>query len=234
MVNAERVEQLAVSALRGLLVNRVELKKAVLSLGLYSDQIARMLRRGPLASRRIELMDNIQLRELFLALVPRAEVTTSQLRLLVSCYELSRFLAWDGAGIFTKSALRPAHGADRFRLVYAPAFLICGHPYFALPINPRSDEPGTPDPELVRLLEEAVDLRKFMLENRSLPLAKLATKRGIGATKFARLMRVNYLAPDIQASIVDGTQPSDLTKGRILFGSLPLDWEQQRQLLGFH
>jgi site-specific DNA recombinase len=47
-------------------------------------------------------------------------------------------------------------------------------------------------------------------------------------------MRVNYLAPDIQAAIVDGTQPADLTRGKILFGSLPLDWEQQRHLLGFH
>jgi site-specific DNA recombinase len=118
--------------------------------------------------------------------------------------------------------------------VYAPAFLVCGHPYFALPVNPRSNQGGSPDIELVRLLEEAADLRKFMLENRSMPLGKLATKRGIGPSKFARLMRVNYLAPDIQASIVDGTQPPDLTRGKILYGSLPLDWEQQRQLFGFH
>ena len=234
MVNADRVEELAVSALQGLLVNRVDLKNAILSLGLYSDQIARMLRRGPMASRRIELMDNVQLRELFLAVVPRADVTTSHLRLLVSCHELSRFLAWDGTGVFTKSELRPSHGADRFRLVYAPAFLICGHPYFALPVNPRSTEGGTPDVALVHLLDEAADLRKFMLDNRTVPLPKLATMRGIGPSQFARIMRVNYLAPDIQAAIVDGTQPSDVTRGRILYGSLPLDWEQQRQLLGFH
>ena len=157
LVNADRVEQLAVSALQGLLVDRVQLKQAVLSLGLYSDEVRRSLRRGQMASRRISLMDNIQVRELFLALVPRAEVTGTQLRLLVSCHELSRFLTWDGQGIFKKSELRPSHGADRFRLVYAPAFLVCGHPYFALPINPRSAELGNPDPDLVRLLDEAAD-----------------------------------------------------------------------------
>lgn len=234
LVNADRVEQLAVSALQGLLVDRVQLKQAVLSLGLYSDEVRRSLRRGQMASRRISLMDNIQVRELFLALVPRAEVTGTQLRLLVSCYELSRFLTWDGQGIFKKSELRPSHGADRFRLVYAPAFLVCGHPYFALPINPRSAELGNPDPDLVRLLDEAADLRKFMLQNRAMPVAKLATKRGIGPSTFARIMRVNYLAPDIQAAIVDGLQPANLSRNKVLFGPLPLDWEQQRRLLGFH
>lgn len=234
LVNADRVEQLATSALQGLLVDRVKLKEAVLSLGLYSDEIRKILRKGRLAARRLSLMDKIQLRELFLALVPRAEVTRTQLRLLVSCHELSRYLAWDGHGIFQKSELRPSHGADRFRLVYAPAFLVCGHPYFALPVNPRCSEPGDPDPELVRLLDEAADLRRFMLDNRTTPLAELATRRGIGPSMFARMMRVNYLAPDIQAAIVDGTQPADLGRNKILFGPLPLDWEQQRQLLGFN
>jgi hypothetical protein len=50
---------------------------------------------------------------------------------------------------------------------------------------------------------------------------------------FARLIRLNYLAPDIQAAIIDGTQPSELTQHDILFSALPLDWEQQRHLLGF-
>lgn len=234
MVNAERVEELAISSLQAFLGDRVKLKAAVLSLGLYSDQIAKLLRRGPLAGRRIAVMDNLQLRELFLALVPRAEVTRSQLRLLVSCYELSRFLAWDGSGVFQKCALKPSQGADRFRLIYAPAYLICGHPYFALPVNPRVGEASSPDPDLVNLLEESAELRRFMLDNRAIPMARLATKKGMGPSIFARIMRVNYLAPDIQAAIVDGVQPANLTRNRILFGPLPLDWEQQRHLLGFN
>jgi hypothetical protein len=46
-------------------------------------------------------------------------------------------------------------------------------------------------------------------------------------------MRLNYLAPDIQAAIVDGVQPPDLTRVKLLSGALPLDWEQQRRFLGF-
>ncbi|HYC94441.1 MAG TPA: hypothetical protein VEB39_01955, partial [Sphingomicrobium sp.] len=144
-LEADRVEGLAVSAIKGMLVDRIKLKEAVLSLGLYSEEIGRLLRRGQLAARRIELMDNVQLREFFLAVVPRAEVTRNGLRLLVSCHELCHFLAWDGHGIFRKSILKPMHGADRFRLIYAPAALICGHPYFILPIKARPPGSRTPD-----------------------------------------------------------------------------------------
>jgi site-specific DNA recombinase len=233
LVEADRVEQLAVSAIKGLFVDRVKLKEAVLSLGLYSDETARLLKKGQLAARRISLMNNVQLREAFLALVPRAEVSKSGLRLLVSCHELSQFLAWDGQGIFKKSVLKPGHGADRFRLVYAPAFLICGHHFFGLPINPCPDATSSPDPHLVRLLEEASEWRQFMLANRTKSIDQLAKEKRVGPTFFARMLRINYLAPDIQTAIFDGTQPASLTPRVILYGAMPLDWEQQRQLMGF-
>jgi site-specific DNA recombinase len=233
LVEADRVEQLAVSAIMALLVDRVKLKEAVLSLGLYSAEIARLLKRGQVAARRISLMNNFHLREAFLALVPRAEVNKSGLRLLVSCYELSQFLAWDGQGIFKKCTLKPGHGADRFRLLYAPAFLICGHHFFALPINPCPDVTSSPDPDLVRLLEEASEWRQFMLANRTKSIEQLAREKRVGPTFFARMLRLNYLAPDIQTAIFDGTQPAGLTPRIILYGAMPLDWEQQRQLMGF-
>jgi len=234
LVEADRVEELALSALKAFLVDRVQLKQAILSLGIYSDEISQLLKRGSLAARRLTLMDAVQRRELILALVPRGEVTRSRLLLLVSCHELRSFLAWDGRGIFRKSILKPLHGADRFRLVYAPAFLVCGHPYFAFPVKPCREPTQKPDKQLVRLLGEAAEYRQFMLQNRDKSIGELAREKGVGPGWFARILRVNYLAPDIQTAIFDGSQPTDLTRRKILFGSLPLDWEQQRQLMGFN
>lgn len=233
MVDAGRVEDLTVSALKALLVDRVQLKEAVLSLGRYSDEIGGMLKKGGLAARRVGLMDQTQLRSLLLALVPRAEVTTTALKLYVSCFELSRFLAWDGVGIFDKTAIRPARSADRVRVLSAPAFLICGHPRFALPIDPCTIEGATPKPWLVQTLKQAAELREFVLANRSKSITELAREKRMGPSTFARFLRVNYLAPDIQAAIFDGTQPESLTQYHILKGPMPLDWEQQRQLFGF-
>jgi hypothetical protein len=83
------------------------------------------------------------------------------------------------------------------------------------------------------MLNQAAELRSFMLANRSKSISELAREKRIGPSTFARMLRVNYLAPDIQAAIVDGTQPEHLTCWHLLKGPLPLDWEQQRRLLGF-
>ena len=233
MVNAERVEQLAVSALQAFLVDRLQVKDAILSLGLYSDETRKLLRRGPLACRRIVGMDRPQLRSLFLALVPRADVTPTGLIMYVSCFELGRFLGWDGIGIFQKCALRPSRTADRVHTLRAPAFLICGHPYFAMPLEPCLSSNNEPDPALVDLVRRAAEYHDYVLANRSRSVVELAHDKGMGATQFSRLLRLNYLAPDIQAAIIDGTQPAKLSRWDILHGPMPLDWEQQRQLMGF-
>jgi len=232
MVDAEKTEQLTVSALAAFLVNRPQLRDAVLSLGLYSQEIARLLRMGGKAAKRLRLLDQHGLRAILSAVVPRAEVDTSELRLYVSCHELSRFLAWDGVGIFEKAALQ-TRASDRVHVVHAPAFLICGHPRFALPIGPCTASAAQPKPWLVKMLTEAAELRSFMLANRNKTIAELAREKRIGPSTFARMLRVNYLAPDIQAAIVDGTEPEHLTCWHILKGPMPLDWEQQRRLLGF-
>jgi hypothetical protein len=233
MVNADRVEDLAISALKALLTDRIEVKQAILSLGLYSDATQRLLRKGGLACRRIAAMDRPELRSLFLALVPRADACPTGLTMHVSCFELSRFLGWDGIGIFQKSVLPPSRAADRVHELRAPASLICGHPYFALPLEPCPTPHGEPNPALVDLVMTAGKYRDFVLANRSRAMVDLAHEKGMGASHFARLLRLNYLAPDIQAAIVDGTQPETLTRWKILHGAIPLDWEQQRQLLGF-
>jgi DNA invertase Pin-like site-specific DNA recombinase len=232
MVEAERTEKLAVSVLQSLFTDPVKLKEAVLSLGEYSPEIARSLRRGNLAARRLSLMQGKELRELFLALVPRMEVAPSELRLLVCCYELRRFLAWDGTGLFSKSHVRP-RGSYRFRLLYAPAYLHCGHSRYAIPLQPHCGPVLEPRSDLVDLLARAAELKDLVLHNRSKSIQELSHARHLGSIQFCRILRVNYLAPDIQAAIMDGTQPPDLTPHKILFGSLPLDWQQQRHLLGF-
>jgi site-specific DNA recombinase len=52
-------------------------------------------------------------------------------------------------------------------------------------------------------------------------------------SSFSRLLRLNYLAPDIQTAILDGAQPVDLTLQKLLYSALPLDWTLQRRILGF-
>jgi hypothetical protein len=45
-----------------------------------------------------------------------------------------------------------------------------------------------------------------------------------------KLLRLAFLAPNIQAAILAGAQPSGMTLARLLECEVPLNWEEQRQL----
>ena len=42
-----------------------------------------------------------------------------------------------------------------------------------------------------------------------------------------------FLSPRIQAAILEGAQPPDLTLERIVRAGVPLDWSEQERLFGF-
>jgi hypothetical protein len=50
----------------------------------------------------------------------------------------------------------------------------------------------------------------------------------------ARLMRLNFLPPDIVVAILNGRQPVALNASKLITDTrLPLDWSEQRKALGF-
>jgi site-specific DNA recombinase len=118
-------------------------------------------------------------------------------------------------------------------MLYAPSCLICTRAEHAVPVEPAKNLSVIPDRGLVDVLNQASELRQFMLSNRAKSIAQLALEKKLGSKYFARLLRLNYLAPDIQAAIMDGSQPPNLTSHKLVFSALPLDWEQQRRLFGF-
>jgi DNA invertase Pin-like site-specific DNA recombinase len=232
MVNADKLERLAISTLSALLFDRVRLNEAVLSMRLYSREIEKALRQGARAARRIADMDKPHLRSALLALISRAEVSQRKLSLYVSCPELVRFLEWDGTGHFQRKAPANSTGEPVY-LLSSSAILVSPKSLLTLSIKPRVRSDGTPKPWLVSVLKQALELHSLVLENREKTIGELAKIKRMGPAHFARVLRASYLAPDIQASIMDGTQPDTLTQYDMLNSALPLDWEQQRQFLGF-
>ena len=233
LINASRVEDLAKSTLQAFLADRVELRTAIMSMGRYSEEIGRLLTKGSVAARRVAVMDPTHIRQLLLAIVPRAEATSTELRMFVSCSELVRLLQWNGIGVFRPERL--AHGVEpeKVHMITAPAVLAAGHPIFSLPIRPSPAHAPTIKSQLRRLLDHGTELRAYVHANRDKTVRELAKEKKISESLFGRLLRLNYLAPDIQTAIIDGTQPPSITRRDLLFGPMPMDWGQQRQLFGF-
>jgi hypothetical protein len=90
------------------------------------------------------------------------------------------------------------------------------------------------DPGLVRLIVRAHSLSRRLAENPGSSLEDVASQQSMGAPYAARLIRLNYLAPDIVAAILDGKQPVALAATKLMADTrLPLDWRAQRVALGF-
>jgi len=94
---------------------------------------------------------------------------------------------------------------------------------------------GKPQPDrfLIRALRSAHEILKGDSE---IPLGQPENFPLESAPKgphFGKLCRLAYLAPDIQAAILEGRQPLDLTQSRLLDTEIPILWDDQRRLFGF-
>ena len=95
-------------------------------------------------------------------------------------------------------------------------------------------EPATPDTGLVRLLVRANAIRAKLLADQSLTFEDIAKSEGVVSSYATRLFRLTLLAPDIVSAILSGRHPPELTARRLMDDTrLPLDWNEQRQRLGF-
>ena len=95
-------------------------------------------------------------------------------------------------------------------------------------------DPATPDASLVRVLVRAHVIRDRLLQDKSRTLDEIAKSEVMVASYATRLFRLTLLAPDIVSAILGGKHPPELTARKLMDDTrLPLDWNEQRQSLGF-
>jgi len=104
-----------------------------------------------------------------------------------------------------------------------------------LPQAFASDSPMRPSHQeaLVIAIARAHRWQKLLDEGKFKSVSDLAREIGLDPSFAARLLRLTLLAPDIVEAILMGEEPSGLSLTK-LTKRLPLDWERQRKLLGFH
>ena len=99
----------------------------------------------------------------------------------------------------------------------------------ALPPDSASANGDDIDPALVRLVVQGFAAREHLLTGAEVPTISQYDKRHLH-----RLARISWLAPDIITAVLDGRQPIQLTARNLLrCADVPLEWQQQRQFLGF-
>ena len=91
-----------------------------------------------------------------------------------------------------------------------------------------------PDLSLVKLIIKAHALKNKLVNSDGASLAAVAQREGLTGSYVTRLVRLSFLSPDITRAILDGRHPPDLTAAKLTrLSRLPLDWDQQKAVLGF-
>jgi site-specific DNA recombinase len=99
-------------------------------------------------------------------------------------------------------------------------------------IVPRDVGSRRIDRSLVKAIAWARDLRQ-RFERGGKSLDELAREDGCSRPYVSSMIRLAYLAPGITQSILDGTQPAQLTLADLMQRDIPANWSEQRIAFGF-
>ncbi|NDA47335.1 MAG: hypothetical protein EBY21_08700 [Alphaproteobacteria bacterium] len=101
-------------------------------------------------------------------------------------------------------------------------------------VIPGAVDQATPDQSLIRLLKRARSLQSAIEQSGSASIEEVASTQNMTPSYATRLMRLNFLSPDIVAAILDGRQPAELSANKLMKDTrYPLGWHEQRIALGF-
>lgn len=87
-----------------------------------------------------------------------------------------------------------------------------------------------PDPVLQRTLAEAHGWAKALRAGRS--LSDIAAETGHSEPYIRTRIPLAFLAPKVQAAILDGHQPAELSVAQLLRQGVPMEWEAQARIFG--
>lgn len=91
-----------------------------------------------------------------------------------------------------------------------------------------------PDPSLIKVVSRAHRWMEALRSGHQPSQAAIAKAEGVSRRYVGQLLPLAFLAPDIVESILAGRQPVDLTTEKLIKQiDLPLEWAEQRRVLGF-
>jgi hypothetical protein len=95
-------------------------------------------------------------------------------------------------------------------------------------------KPVRTDPTLIRTIIKVHRWLEELLSGRIQNISAIASPENMDRSYVTRVLPLAFLAPVITESILAGTQPADINVEKLTKQiDLPLEWDEQQQLLGF-
>ena len=232
-IPAANLESLVITRLRTFLSDQGAILDAI------SDEHAdgagqkRLIARGRQIAEELGTLPPDQIRAMLMILLSRVDITPDHAEICVRRGRLIGLLAEKSFDPTTTGEKPDKESEDVLTLTVRARRQRVGREMRMLVEN--SVDQMSADPGLLRIVARAHDIQNRLMENTDLTVHVVASRERISEGYVSRLLRLPSLAPDITTAIINGKNPPQLTAKKLmrLALQLPIDWTEQRKLLGF-
>ena len=232
-IPAANLETLVITRLRTLLADRGGILDAIQNEYLGAAEQNRLIRRGRQIAEELGTLAPDQIRGTLMALLSRIDIKPDRVEINIPRSRLVALLAAQAIDLTTQEGQTDSDSNDILTLTVMARLQRVGREMRMLVEN--TDDQTTADPGLLRIVARAHEIQERLMQNTDLTVHVIASQERVSANYVYRLLRLPTLAPDIITAIVNGKNPPQLTAKKLmrLTPQIPVDWAEQRKLLGF-
>jgi site-specific DNA recombinase len=233
-IPAGNLESLVINRLRAFLMDQGAILDTVRIEHPDGANQKHLIARARQIAEQIPIMAPDQTRALLMALVSRVDLKSDRIEIKLRRQSLVELLDAQSTEPSTQERKSYKESDDLLTLKVKARLQRVGREMRMLVEN--ADDQTLADPGLLRIIARAHDIQGRLMQSIDLPLHAIANQERVTPGYVSRLLRLPLLAPDIVTAIVNGKNPPQLTAKKLISLALqiPIDWSEQRKLLGFH
>jgi site-specific DNA recombinase len=231
-IPAANLETLVITKLQTFLADQGAILDAIRDE--YADGAGqrRLIDRGRQIAEELGTLEPDQTRAMMTTLLSRVDVRSNRVEINIRRARLVELLGTQSIDPTTQRKRLGNDPEDVLTLTVRARLQRVGREMRMLVEN--TDDQTTADPGLLRIVARAHDIQARLMQNTDLTVHVIASQERVSANYVYRLLRLPSLAPDIITAIINGKNPPQLTAKKLmrLTPQIPVDWAEQRKLLG--
>jgi site-specific DNA recombinase len=232
-IPAANLESLVITRLRTFLSDQGAILDVIRDEHADGIRQNRLIGRGRQIAEELETFAPDQIRAMLMALFSRVDIKPDRVKITVRRGRLVELLGAQPFDPTTQGGKSGEESEEVLTLTVMARLQRVGREMRMLVEN--SDDQTSADPGLLRIVARAHDIQERLMENTDLTVHVIASQERVSANYVYRLLRLPTLAPEIITAIVNGKNPPQLTAKKLMrmTPQIPVDWAEQRKLLGF-
>ena len=232
-IPARNLETLVITRIRAFLADQGAILDAIHDKHADGPPQKRLIARSRQIADEFATLAPDQIRAMLMTLVSRVDIRPDRVEINVRRSHLIQLLHAQSIDPLPSGGKPTNESDDVLTLTVKARLKRVGREMRMLVEN--SDDQTSADPGLLRIIARAQHIHQGLLQNTDLTVPIIAGQEHVTIGYISRLLRLPSLAPDIITAIVNGKNPPQLTAKKLMRMALqiPIEWTEQRKLLGF-